>query len=192
MEHDGWSRDYCAVEGVQVWVTLGRTPPLLKLMSEGSQRQFLQDFAESFFWHYLWTLMWLFLWFDSLVIRFLNCEKKCGNCKTLWSCFTQSSVSFAGLLPGFWLILGMQRHCGNIAVTGVFRTKTEIYFSHSKAEQKEVRPRFTTGPCLPTMLCALVAHTDLAVEREWRMPQVVKEKSLWNCRCSSKTLLDYY
>lgn len=61
-------------------------------------------------------------------------------------------------------VLGMQRNCGNIAVPEVFQAKTVVYLS-SKAERKEVRPTFTTGPCLPIILCAVVAHTDLAVER---------------------------
>lgn len=64
-----------------------------------------------------------------------------------------------------------------------------FFFNHSKAQQSAVRTTVTNGPCVPIILCASLAYTDLLVEWKWRAPQVVwgnQVKCLWNCGCSSE------
>lgn len=43
--------------------------------------------------------------------------------------------------------------------------------------RREVGTTFTVGPCVPTILCALLAHTALVVEPKLGMLQVAIEKA---------------
>lgn len=45
-------------------------------------------------------------------------------------------------------------------------------FRHSEAERREMETTVTTGQCMPIILCALIAQTDLVEEQMWGMALV--------------------
>lgn len=51
----------------------------------------------------------------------------------------------------------------------------------SKAERKGAGFTFTNGLCVPIVLCAPLASTDLVVERKWHTPQAERKSGVTMC-----------